>query len=162
MDLTQKQSGVFTSEERHRQTLARLRRFSSLMDTKFRLPGIGVRLGWDALIGLLPGIGDLLGAILSGYVVIEAIRLKAPKTLIGRMAANILVELLGGLLPVLGDMFDIYWKANQRNVQLLETYIERRLTPAPQRRPGFLIWALVIGSALIALYLFLIYTGRLS
>ena len=148
--------------EQHRQTLTRLRRFASLMDSRFRVPGLGVRLGWDGLIGLIPGIGDLLGAILSGYVVVEAIRLKAPKSLIGRMGVNILAELLGGLLPILGDLFDIYWKANQRNVQLLETYIEKRLMPPRKKQSGLLLWVLIAALAVSAVYLFLIYTGRLS
>jgi len=150
------------SAEQHRRSLARLRRFASLMDSRFRIPGLGVRLGWDGLIGLIPGIGDLLGALLSGYVVVEAIRLKAPRALIGRMGLNILAELLGGLLPVLGDLFDIYWKANQRNVQLLESYIEKRIKPPSKQRPGLLTWFLVGVLAVCALYLFLIYTGKLS
>jgi len=157
-----KSSASLPSVEQHRKALTRLHRFAHLMDSRFRIPGLGVRLGWDGIIGLIPGIGDLLGAILSGYVVLEALRLKAPKSLIGRMGVNIVIETLGGLLPILGDLFDIYWKANQRNVQLLEGYIEKRLRPPRPKHPGPMVWVLVAASTACAIYLMLIYTGRLS
>ena len=102
----------------------RLRRLAWLLDSAIRLPG-GFRIGFDGLIGLVPGIGDLLAALLSSYIVIEAARLKAPSSVLMRMVLNVALELGIGLVPVIGDLFDFVFKANLRNVQLLETYLER-------------------------------------
>ena len=138
------------TQRQYQQALQRLQTFARAMDSKFKVPLLGARIGWDGLIGLIPGVGDLAGLALSGYVVVEGMRLRIPKPLLGRMLINILVEFLCGLVPVLGDLFDFYWKANERNVRLLQNHIERQLTPPPQRSANTLLLALLV-LALLAL-----------
>ncbi len=105
--------------------LVRLRRIAWMLDAAMRLPGTKFRFGLNSLIGLPPGVGDAALAVLSLYFVIEAMRLKVPKALLGRMLANIAVEFGLGAVPVLGDLMDMVWKANLRNVALLERHFDR-------------------------------------
>jgi hypothetical protein len=100
--------------------LSRLRGLSRLLDDAVRVPGTDYRVGLDPLIGLIPGGGDLIGGLISTYIVIEAARMGVPRTLLARMGRNILLELGVGTVPLLGDLFDVTWKANARNVALLE------------------------------------------
>lgn len=103
--------------------LQRLRRFAMFMDSSVRLPGTGITFGADAVIGLLPVGGDLAGALLACYVPFEAYRVGAPVSLIIKMAGNILIEALVGSVPLVGDLFDAAFKANLRNVRILEEYL---------------------------------------
>jgi hypothetical protein len=105
--------------------LARLRWMARLMDAQFGLPGTRFRFGVDALIGLAPGVGDVVTGLLSLYVVWEAWRLGAPNPLLARMLGNVAIEVVGGAIPVLGDLFDAAFKANLRNVALLEDWMAR-------------------------------------
>ena len=105
--------------------LARLRWLARLMDAQFGLPGTRFRFGVDALIGLAPGVGDALTGLLSLYVVWEARKLGAPPPLLARMLGNVAIEVVGGAVPVLGDLFDAAFKANLRNVALLEDWLAR-------------------------------------
>lgn len=100
----------------------RLRKLAWLLDSSIPIPGTRFRIGIDGLIGLIPGLGDAIGALVSSYILAEAARLNAPKTVILRMGLNVLVDTLLGMIPVLGDFFDLAWKANLRNVRLLEDY----------------------------------------
>lgn len=110
--------------------LHRLRRYARWLDASVRIPGTGVRLGFDSIIGLVPGLGDVVGAVLSLWVVVAAWRLGVRGAPLRRMLGNIALEGLVGVVPVAGDVFDVFFRANQRNVKLLE----RELGPAP--RPG--------------------------
>jgi len=103
------------------ETEARLRRLAWLLDDSIRLPG-GYRIGIDGLVGLIPGLGDAVGAMLSSYLVFEARRMGAPKSLVARMIGNVFIETVVGAVPVLGDLFDFVFKANARNVALLDRY----------------------------------------
>ena len=103
----------------------RLARIAHLMDTSIRIPVIGKRIGWDAVIGLIPGVGDAAGALISGYIVIAATRLGAPGHVVARMIGNVGLEMLAGTVPVLGDLFDMAYRANVRNVALLEDHLEK-------------------------------------
>lgn len=102
----------------------RLRKLAWLLDNAIRLPG-GFRIGFDGLIGLVPGIGDLVAALLSSYIVVEAARMKVGGSVLMRMVGNIALELGIGLVPVVGDLFDFVFKANTRNLQLIESYLEQ-------------------------------------
>lgn len=112
-------------EPRARDTSARLRRLAWLLDSSIRVPGTNYTFGVDALVGLFPVLGDVLGALVSGYIVVEAARLGAPRSLLARMALNIAIEALVGAVPVAGDLFDAAWKANLRNVDLLDAWLKR-------------------------------------
>lgn len=106
-------------------SLLRLEQFAYLMDAAFVIPGINRRVGLDAVIGLVPGLGDIAGVCLSSYVVYEARRLGAPRWLIARMAMNVAFDGALGIVPLAGDLFDAAFKANLRNVRLLRSYLER-------------------------------------
>lgn len=96
------------------------RKFAELLDNRFTIPGTKIKFGIDPLIGLVSGIGDLAGASLSVYFMFYATKLGAPTSILLRMFMNILADLTIGVIPVLGDLFDIAWKANLRNARLLE------------------------------------------
>ena len=89
------------------------------------MPGTGIRFGLDPVLGLVPGLGDVAGAALSGYLVLLAARLGAPRVVVLRMVANVAVDSVVGSVPLLGDLFDVAWKSNTRNLALLERAMER-------------------------------------
>lgn len=119
----------------------RLRRLAWLLDDSIPIPGVGYRIGLDGFLGLIPGVGDTAGAVLSTYVLLLAARLGVSRGTLLRMAYNIAVDGLLGLVPVLGDLFDFTWKANQRNVSLLERNLEEPDTAA--RADGWFVAAVV-------------------
>jgi hypothetical protein len=103
--------------------LARVRQVARFMDDAVRIPGLGVRVGADALIGLIPGVGDVAGAVVGGWMVVSAARLGASRPVLIRMLANLGVDALLGAVPLLGDLFDVGFKANRRNLRLLEAHV---------------------------------------
>jgi hypothetical protein len=110
-----------------REALDRLDRLSILLDSVLLIPGTNIRLGADALIGLVPGIGDTITTALSAYIVYEAHRLGAPRHLIARMIANVALDGVFGIVPVAGDVLDVFWRANRRNMRMLRAWLERDL-----------------------------------
>src|SRR5262245_3134093 len=97
-----------------------------LMDRAFRIPGTRISVGLDALIGLLPIGGDVLTGLVQAVLVVVAVsHYKVPRTVAARMAANVLIDIAVGAVPLLGDLFDVAFKANTRNIQLLEPYRRR-------------------------------------
>jgi hypothetical protein len=135
--------------------LARARTLTRLLDSAARVPGTGIRVGLDPVLGLVPGLGDVAGAVLSGYVVLLASRLGAPTTVIVRMLGNVVVDTVGGTVPVIGDLFDIGWKANTRNLALLERHLGR--PEATKRASRAVVWGtiaalllLTVGALLVA------------
>jgi hypothetical protein len=98
-----------------------LDQLSNLMDGVFRIPGVGWRFGLDAVVGLIPGIGDTATTLVSVYILAAAVRYRVPKVTLLRMAANIGIDYLLGAVPVVGDIFDAFWKSNQMNVELLKS-----------------------------------------
>jgi hypothetical protein len=112
------------------ESIARLEGLGRLMDGAFVLPGTNIRLGLDVIIGLVPVAGDVVSGVISSYLIWEARQLGAPKWLIARMIANTLLDTAVGAIPVLGDAFDVMFRANMKNMALLRRYIEKRgLTP---------------------------------
>jgi hypothetical protein len=107
----------------HAQRLARLDMLAALMDTAFVVPGTNIRFGLDAMIGLVPGIGDAATTLISLYIVHEARALGAPRTLIARMLANVALDATIGAVPLVGDVFDVAWRANRRNFTLLRNHL---------------------------------------
>lgn len=101
----------------------RLRRLAYLWDSVIGIPGTRIRLGLDPLIGLVPGLGDAAGALVASYVVLEAARLDVPPATLLRMVANVAIDAVLGTVPVLGDLFDVAWKANLKNVALIEQHL---------------------------------------
>jgi hypothetical protein len=125
--------------------LERLRRFSYWLDEGIRIPGTRWRIGLDPILGLLPGVGDAAGAILSIAIFAEAVRRRTTRLALLRMAANIAIDALAGTVPVLGDLFDAFWRANQRNLALLD----RQTTYPPQADDAKRLPVWLVGGALL-------------
>ncbi|MEA3187365.1 MAG: hypothetical protein QOD99_1195 [Chthoniobacter sp.] len=99
---------------------------AKLMDTVFVIPGTNIRFGLDPIIGLLPGIGDGLDAVISAYLISRSARYGVPKIVLARMALNVLINTFGGALPVIGDAFSVWWKSNAMNYELLRQHASSR------------------------------------
>jgi hypothetical protein len=106
--------------------VARIEALAVLLDTAFIIPGTTLRFGFDALVGLVPGIGDAVTTAMSLWLVKEAHALGAPGHLIARMLGNIAIDGVVGAVPLVGDVFDLVWKSNRRNMQLLRRHLDRR------------------------------------
>jgi hypothetical protein len=119
-----------------------------LMDDLFRIPVLGWRFGLDAVVGLIPGFGDTSSALFSFYILVSAVRYRVPKITLLRMALNIAIDYVAGSLPVVGDLVDAWWKANQRNVALLK---ERATVSADDARKGRLSDWLFVGGIIVGL-----------
>jgi hypothetical protein len=129
----------------------RLHRIAWVLDDLVRVPGTSRRFGLDPVLGLLPGGGDIAGSALSAYIVLAAARLGAPSSVILRMGWNVVVDTVLGAVPLLGDLFDAGWKANRRNVALLDRFIEQ---PGAARRSSRLVLAgvlLAIGATAVGM-----------
>lgn len=139
-----------------------LDRLSWLLDDLFRIPVLGWRIGLDALVGLIPGVGDTATTVASLYVLGSAVRYRVPKITLLRMGLNLGIDYALGSLPLVGDFFDAWWKSNQKNVELLR---QRATVSANEAREGrlsdwlfvglimiFLV-GLAIGAAVVSLYL---------
>jgi len=126
--------------------LARLRRIGWLLDSSIPIPGTRFTLGIDQIVGLVPGIGDLIAGIFSLYIILEAARIGAPRGVLARMGWNVAVDTLVGEVPILGDLFDIGFKANIRNLDLLDGYLRR---PAEVRRNSQRFAALLVVGLLL-------------
>ena len=134
-------------------SLARARALTRLLDTAVRVPGTGIRFGLDPILGLVPGLGDVAGAALAGYMVILAGRAGASRLTIARMLANIAVDTVGGTLPLVGDAFDVAFKSNSRNLVLLERTLGAGSPSlgAGERPAGrFVVWGSLLALALLA------------
>jgi len=103
-------------------TLAALRKWSVLLDSAFRVPGTKMTFGLDPILGLIPGLGDLTTPLFAGLVLLHAVRLKIPRVVQLRMVMNAAIDVAIGIIPVVGDFFDFGWKANVKNLALLERY----------------------------------------
>lgn len=103
-------------------SLARLRRYADWLDSGIRIPVLGWRIGLESILGLIPGVGDATGAILGGWVVVEAVRGGARPATLVRMLLNLALDATAGAVPLVGDLFDFVWKANSRNIALLERH----------------------------------------
>lgn len=114
------------SSPEERSALRRTRNVAWWLDDAIPVPGTNYRIGVDPIIGLLPVTGDVITGVVGSYIVAEAALIGAPPAIIGRMIANILVDVAIGSIPVIGDLFDAVWKANVRNVELLEDHIRNR------------------------------------
>ena len=148
-----------------------LERLSWLLDDLIRIPGLGWRFGLDALVGLIPGFGDTATSLASFYILVSAVRYRVPKITLLRMGLNIAIDYLVGSFPVVGDVFDAWWKSNQMNVELLS---KRATVSADEARQGrisdwlfvgliiLVLAGLAIGSAAVSVYLLYLISGQFS
>jgi hypothetical protein len=113
---------VLKSDVDHARRLDALRGLKRLLDEAFRIPGTGIRFGWDPIIGLVPWIGDALTAILSCAIIVQAHHMRVPRVVQLRMLMNVAIDMLVGVVPIVGDAADVLWKSNTRNFALLERH----------------------------------------
>lgn len=105
--------------------VAELDLLANLLDSRWCIPGTSIRFGLDALVGLVPVLGDAATGIVSVYIVLRARSCGAGKTLVARMLGNVLLDTVVGSVPILGSIFDVYFKANNRNIRLLRRHLQR-------------------------------------
>ena len=132
-----------------------IRALARFLDSSLSIPGTGWRFGFDAVVGLVPVVGDLIGGVLSGYIILQAARAEVPILTLAKMLVNLGVDVAVGAVPALGDLFDAAWKANMKNVALLESHLAVSAAPSAERRSvvgamllAFLALVLIVGAGL--------------
>lgn len=128
--------------------IGQLARLAKLMDAQFSIPGTGMRFGLDGLLGLIPGVGDLSTMAVSGYMISIMAKNGASGALIARMVVNVIIDAIVGAIPFVGDIFDFGWKANTKNVRLMqEHYVEGRHRGGAWKvlLPALLLMILIVG-----------------
>jgi hypothetical protein len=128
--------------------LTKLRRVSRILDNAIAIPGTKISFGLDPILGLIPGGGDTITGGIAAYIVVEAARMGVPREILGKMVGNILIDSFAGTVPVVGDLFDLGWKANVKNLELLEKHLD--ITKSSQGDRLF-IFGLIVVLALIIL-----------
>ena len=148
-----------------------LERLAWLMDDLIRIPGLNWRFGLDALVGLIPGFGDTATSLASFYILASAVRYRVPKITMLRMGLNIGIDYVVGSLPLVGDLFDAWWKSNQKNIALLQ---KRATVSAEEARSGklsdwlfvgviiLLLAGLALAAAALSVYLMVVILRQLS
>ena len=110
--------------------LARIARDAALLDSRFRLPVIGVRVGWDSILGVIPGIGDAVTTVPAGWMIWQGYQMGARKRTLARMGLNAGIDLIVGGVPIIGDLFDVAFKSHKKNLALLQSDMQRRIIHA--------------------------------
>ena len=156
---------VIEPDEKLPADLVALRKFAYYMDEAFTIPGTPFKVGLDALLGLIPWVGDIIGGVMSTWIVIGALRHRVPTRIIGRMVLNIVIDLVFGAVPIAGDVFDFLYEENVKNMRLLEKHRDRRRPPRSTAAIAFvaacivlfvILMAVLLVSAVIALVLWVI------
>ncbi len=136
------------------QSKDRLNKLAWLLDNSFHIPGTQIRFGLDGLIGLIPGIGDAAGAVISSHILTQAAQMGAPKSLLVKMGFNIALDALLGLIPFIGDIADFAFKANQQNVKLLNNYLEQPQKTVTHSRVFVGVLGLLVFGAVVLIGIF--------
>jgi Domain of unknown function (DUF4112) len=148
----------------HAPKLRRMRQLSKLLDGAIVIPGTKQRIGLDPILGLIPGGGDTVSAALSGYIIVEAARMGLPRKALMQMVGNLLIDTVAGSVPVVGDIFDVFSKANIRNMQIVETHVQLPATTTAKTDKlfigllilGLLGFAIAVGFITVAIWNFVI------
>ncbi|MFK8111884.1 MAG: DUF4112 domain-containing protein [Rubripirellula sp.] len=115
------------NDDRLNEIQRKVDRLASFMDDFFCIPGTNIRVGWDSILGWFPGVGDVITLSSQPYLLVQALRIGVRKRVYAKMIVNALIDFTIGMIPGIGDLFDIFWKSNRRNANLLKEEIERRL-----------------------------------
>lgn len=142
----------------HSRLQRRLEKLAWVLDSAIPLPG-GYSIGVDGIVGLIPGVGDATTVLMSTYIIGEGVRCGAPKSILARMIGNVAIEAAVGAIPIVGDWFDIVFKANVRNVALLDNYVDNpeqthRVSKWWMFGAAFALLAIIGGSVLLSLLFF--------
>jgi hypothetical protein len=129
--------GSSLEDGRTGRSIATFRRWKYILDEAFRIPGTKFRFGWDPVIGLIPGLGDSITALASVFLLIQSFRLGIPNVIKARMILNVLIDVIVGAIPLIGDIFDFAWKSTSMNLSLLEKHA------STGAKPGMADWAFV-------------------
>ena len=129
--------------------VARLRRLAVLLDDSIPIPGTRFRIGVESIVGLIPGAGDLAGGAFSLYILLQAARMGVPRPLLARMGTNLVVDVVVGAVPILGDLFDAGFKANMRNLALLEGHASRPVASTRSSRRFVALLTLLVGCCIV-------------
>ncbi|MCU0541134.1 MAG: DUF4112 domain-containing protein [Oscillatoriaceae cyanobacterium Prado104] len=140
-------SAANTPNKSHVASLRRLRRISNLLDNAIPIPGTKYRIGLDPILGLLPGGGDLIGSIFAGYIVFKSAQMGVPRETLVKMATNIVLDTVVGTVPVAGDLIDVAWKANVKNIELLDAHLGS--SEVGKKADWLFVAALLLGLTLI-------------
>ncbi|CAN5732960.1 hypothetical protein BH18ACI4_BH18ACI4_22100 [soil metagenome] len=171
VDETKLGGGATSQQARSVEVEESLERLGWLMDDLFRVPGLGWRVGLDALVGLIPGVGDTATTLASLYILTSAVRYRVPKVTLLRMGLNLGIDYAVGALPLVGDIFDAWWKSNQKNIDLLR---KRATVSAREAREGkisdwlfvgliiLLLVGLAVGAAAVSVFLLLLVAEQIS
>ena len=145
----------------HAPRLKRMRQLSQLLDGAIVIPGTKYRIGLDPILGLIPGGGDTVSAALSGYIIIEAARMGLPHRALMQMVGNLFIDTVAGSIPVVGDIFDVFSKANIRNLQIVESHAQLPTLNSKTNKLfiglliiGLLGFALAVGFITVAIWSF--------
>ena len=106
--------------------MARIEQVARLLDSRFRLPGVGIRVGWDSILGLVPGVGDAITALPAGWMIWHGHAMGARKRVLARMGLNAGIDMLVGGIPLVGDLFDVAFKSHRKNLALLQREMQRK------------------------------------
>lgn len=128
----------------------RIEQFAHWLDSRFSIPGTNIRFGLDAILGLFPAVGDFLPAIAALYILFAAAKHGVPRSTLARMAANIAFDYIGGAVPLAGDVFDVFWKANDRNAALLAKHVNAAPEEQAKVRRDDRLFVLAIAAGLTA------------
>lgn len=131
------------------------------MDNAIPIPGTSYRVGLDPLIGLLPGGGDFVGTALSAYIVLEAARMGVPRATLQQMVWHIVVDTVSGVVPVLGDLVDVTWKANVKNIALLEDHLDVTPAESGRKKVDWLFLGLLLGGLLLVVFIIAVISAML-
>ena len=126
---------------------AKVRALARVLDSAIRIPGTGITFGVDSIVGLVPGLGDLAGAVMSGYIVLASARMGVPPAVVARMILNLGVDTVVGSIPLIGDLFDVGFRANIRNAALLDRHLAE--PEAVKRSSRLAVFAAVAGIVVI-------------
>jgi hypothetical protein len=142
---------VFEPDEKLPADLLALRKFAWYLDDAFVIPGTSMRVGASSIIGLIPGFGDIAGALLSTWIIAGALRHRVPAWIIARMVFNVGIDLVFGSIPIAGDIFDFLYEENVRNMRLLEAHRDKSRRPRTTRRIALILILIIMFLLLLAL-----------
>ncbi|MGB3404948.1 MAG: DUF4112 domain-containing protein [Microcoleaceae cyanobacterium] len=154
--ISPKKAAPPNAHETSTSAVRQLRQLSHVLDNAIPVPGTSYRIGLDPILGLIPGGGDIVGGILSAYIMFKAFQMGVPRKTLTQMATNIALESLVGTVPVLGDVFDVAWKANVKNVELLETHLN---VPTPEAKKANPLYVFLLIAGLLLLIVLIAAVG---